>query len=141
MYEFIFLVCGPPVGNAHQVFSERCVVGHRDAATIVVPLNQWLDGLEIMCPNRIAILIMTAEEFVFRPVVHISNTRLDPKHVNLVPADPRQISEARFFVCHFGTVPNQISVTIRGVLHVLAEIDKMRRPDLDGIAVHARLTK
>src|SRR5258705_13690573 len=102
----------------------------------VYPLDQRFDAAKITGPDRLSLPVMTTEKLILRTVIHRFWRRLDPDQIRLVAADPGQI---RVWLCR--PVADEIRLTIRRMFQVPAEIDKMRRTDLDLTAVFACFAK
>ena len=85
--------------------------------------------------------MVPAEELILRFVVHVADGGFHACHINLVACDPAEISGPGLRVGRQSAMANQIGFAVRGILHVLAEINEMRRADFYRIAGFVRFAK
>ena len=84
--------------------------------------------------NRLAAAVVAGKKLVLRRVVDVLDARLDPHQVDLVAGDPTVVAEAAILAVA-GAVGDQVGLAVGRVLHVLAEIDEVRRSDLYRLAL------
>ncbi len=100
------------------------------------PLDQRFDRPEIPRPDGAPFGIVTAEKLIGRSAVHGRRRRRHADEIGLVTPDPGELGiRAR------GAVTDEIGLAVGRMLHVLAEIDHVRRADLDLAAVLAALAE
>ena len=115
----------PAVGHEHQELLERRVIGHGDAAHGVVPLEERLDPRKIGRPQGPPLSVAAGVELVRRGVVHGLGGGRHAKQVDLVAGDPARVPEAPLGIRRIGPMRDEVRLAVRGVLHVLPEIDEV----------------
>ena len=129
------------VGNAHHELLQRRNISHGNAAAIVVPIDERLDFGEITRPDGALLAIVTGKVFILRTIIHIINAGFDAGHIDLVTGNPTEIGGPGIGVGIGGALADQIGFSIRGVLHVLAKVYKVRRSHFYCPARRGRLAK
>ena len=78
------------------------------------------------------VFVVAGEELVFLEVVDVLDAGGYAGEIDLIGRDPAQIGVARLGIVIFGAHAQQVGLAVGRMLHVLAEIDKVRGAHLDG---------